>query len=311
MAEVVNIASLPPALIARLEREFGAVNIPRGPERDQFFAEHADEVRVLICSYQDGATAEVLAQLPHLEAVCNLGVGYDSTDVAYLRERGIPLANTPDVLTECVADIAVGLLIDTMRQLTASDRFLRAGRWARGEAYPLTRRVWGTPVGILGLGRIGQAIARRLEAFGCPISYYSRHEVTDVNYTYCDSPVALATSCRALVVAVPGGVETDGLVNAEVLKALGPDGFVVNIARGSVIDEAALIAALETGEIAGAGLDVFRNEPNVPAALLGRNDVVLLPHVGSGSVETRTDMADLLIDNIAAWLTRRELVTPV
>ncbi|WP_457205679.1 2-hydroxyacid dehydrogenase, partial [Nocardioides sp. P5_C9_2] len=214
--------------------------------------------------------------LPDLRAITNFGVGYDNVDVAEAAWRGIVVSNTPDVLTDAVADLSVALVLGVMRQVGAAERWLRRGEWAAGGRFPLTRDVRGSTVGILGLGRIGRAVAERLEVFGATIAYHSRSP-KDVAWTYHDSPVALAEASDVLVVLTPGGAGTEHLVDAEVLDALGPEGYLVNVARGSVVDEKELVAALEAGRIAGAGLDVFADEPHVPAGLLEREDVVLLP----------------------------------
>jgi len=268
-------------------------------------------VELAVVGYGNGVTADLMDRLPGLKAIVNFGVGYEANDVAEARRRGIPIANTPDVLNDCVADVAVGLIIDVMRGLSASDRFLRQGRWAAGQDFPLMRRVSGARIGILGLGRIGTAIARRLEGFETEISYHSRNRRDDVPFAYAASPRELAAGCDVLVVVTPGGPATRGLVDAEVLTALGPDGFLVNVARGSVVDEDALVDALEEGRIAGAGLDVYADEPRVPEALTRRDDVVLLPHVASGTVETRRAMADLVLDNVERFLADGTLVTPI
>jgi lactate dehydrogenase-like 2-hydroxyacid dehydrogenase len=248
--------------------------------------------------------------LPDLRAIANFGVGYDNVDVAEARRRGIVVSNTPDVLTDAVADLAAFLVVDVLRGLTAADRFVRSGAWARGEKLPLTRDVRGAVVGVLGLGRIGAAAAERLEAFGAEIHYHSRSP-KDVRWDYHPSAVELAEASDVLVVLTPGGAGTAGLVDRAVLDALGPEGYLVNVARGSVVDEDALVAALEEGRIAGAGLDVFAHEPHVPEALLRRDDVVLLPHVGSATTQTREAMGRVVLDNVDAFLQRGELVTPV
>jgi lactate dehydrogenase-like 2-hydroxyacid dehydrogenase len=248
--------------------------------------------------------------LPDLRAVANFGVGYDNVDVAEATRRGIVVSNTPDVLTDAVADLSVALVLDVLRGVTASQRWLRRGEWAAGGRFPLTRDVRGSAVAILGLGRSGHAGAERLEAFGAVVAYHSRSP-KDVAWAYHASPVALAAASDVLVVLTPGGAGTEHLVDAAVLDALGPEGHLVNVARGSVVDEEALVVALEAGRLAGAGLDVFADEPHVPAALLERDDVVLLPHVGSATVQTREAMARLVLDNVAAFLDRGELVTPV
>lgn len=275
-------------------------------------ADVADPHGVVVAVVGGGAPvgAAEMDALPDLRAITNFGVGYDNVDVAEATRRGIVVSNTPDVLTDAVADLAAFLVVDVLRGITAADRFVRSGAWGRGEKMPLTRDVRGAVVGVLGLGRIGTAAAERLEVFGAEIHYHSRSS-KDVAWTYHATPVELARASDVLLVLTPGGAGTDRLVDAEVLDALGPDGFLVNAARGSVVDEDALVAALEAGRIAGAGLDVFADEPHVPEALLGRDDVVLLPHVGSATTQTREAMGRVVLDNIDAFLERGELVTPV
>ena len=241
----------------------------------------------------------------------NFGVGYDTTDVGAAAARGVAVSNTPDVLTDCVADTAVGLVIDVMRGFSASDRYVRAGRWPVDGMYPLTRQVSNTRVGIIGLGRIGSAIAKRLSAFGCSISYHNRRQIADSPYTYMSSPEELARNVDVLIVAAAGGSSTRKLVSREVIDALGVDGYLVNIARGSVVDEEALVEALSEGRLAGAGLDVFADEPHVPEALLKMDNVVVLPHVGSGTVQTRAEMEELTLRNLDSFLKSGQLVTPV
>ena len=275
-------------------------------------ADLADPTGVEVAVVGGGAPAGAaeMDALPDLRAIVNFGVGYDNVDVAEASRRGIVVSNTPDVLTDAVADLAVFLAVDLLRGLTAADRFVRSGAWGRGESFPLTRDVRGAVVGVLGLGRIGTAAAERLEALGAEVRYHSRSP-KDVGWSYHPTPVALAAASDVLVVLTPGGAETDGLVDAAVLDALGPEGYLVNVARGSVVDEEALVAALEDGRIAGAGLDVFADEPHVPEALLARDDVVLLPHVGSATTQTREAMGRVVLDNVDAFLDRGELVTPV
>jgi len=236
-------------------------------------------------------------------------VGYDGVPIPWCKERGIRVTNTPDVLTDDVADIAVALVLMTSRCLVESNRHLHEGKWLKG-AFPLAHALRGKVAGILGLGRIGKAIAQRLEAHGMKIAYHGR-KPQNVPWSYFDDLKALAAESDFLIVACPGGPETLKIVNAEVLSALGPEGTLINIARGSVVDESALIAALETGGIRTAGLDVFEDEPRVPAALMSCERAVLLPHVGSATHETRRAMASLVLDNLAAHFAGRELVTPV
>ena len=308
---VLQIGPLKPSLAETLRTDYQAYALPNGDQREAFLAEHAAEVTAIVVSGVTRVDPDLMAALPNLKAVVNFGVGYDNIDVEAATARGIGVSNTPDVLDDCVADTAVGLLIDTMRQFSAADRYLRAGRWVAEGNYPLTQHVSGSSVGILGLGRIGGAIATRLSAFGCAISYHNRRQIPDSPYTYVDSLVELARRVRVLVVAAAGGSGTRHLVNREVLDALGADGYLINIARGSVIDQDALVEALTRGRLAGAGLDVFAEEPNVPAALIPLDNVVLLPHVGSGTVETRAAMEALVLANLDKFLQSGELVTPV
>ncbi|MCV7298294.1 2-hydroxyacid dehydrogenase [Mycobacterium barrassiae] len=306
---VLQVGRLMPSLTQKLRDDYGAYLLPSDPA--EFLASHGDEIRVAVTSGGVGVNAELMAALPNLGAVVNFGVGYDTTDVDAAAARGIVVSNTPDVLTDCVADTAVGLMIDTLRQFPASDRYVRARRWPVDGIYPLTRQVSNTRVGIIGMGRIGGAIAKRLSAFGCTISYHNRHQVDGSPYTYVCSPVELAAGVDVLVIAASGGASTEKLVNREVLDALGADGYLINIARGSVVDEEELVAALVDGRLAGAGLDVFAHEPNVPEPLLSMDNVVLLPHVGSGTVETRAAMEELTLRNLDSFLESGQVVTPV
>ncbi len=308
--QVLQVGPLKPSLAATLETTYDAVALPES-DRDVFLTEHGTDVTVVVTSGRTGVDATLMSALPNLGAVVNFGVGYDTTDIDAAAARGIAVSNTPDVLTDCVADTAVGLMIDTLRQFSAADRYVREGNWPSQGNYPLTRQVSNSKVGIIGLGRIGGAIASRLTAFGCTISYHNRRPVTDSSYTYVDSPVALARDVDVLIIAAAGGRGTRSLVDAAVLEALGPDGYLINIARGSVVDEQALVDALVTGRLAGAGLDVFAAEPQVPQALLSLPNVVLLPHVGSGTVQTRAAMEALTLRNLDSFLATGTLLTPV
>lgn len=301
-AVIIGASSLYPPLVEHLEG--------RGAQRWSVRDGEAPGVTMAIVSAAAGVNAAAMDVLPDLRFIANYGVGYAGTDVDEARRRGIAVTNTPDVLDDCVADLAVGLLIDVMRGISATDRYVRAGRWESDGPYPLQQRVTGAKVGILGLGRIGQAIADRLAGFRCEIGYHSRSE-KDVAYHYEASAEALARWADVLVVATPGGAATQGLVDADVLTALGPDGFLVNIARGSVVDEPALVDALQSGEIAGAGLDVFADEPRVPQALRDLDTVVLTSHAASATVATRQAMADVVLANLDAFLAGDDLVTPV
>jgi lactate dehydrogenase-like 2-hydroxyacid dehydrogenase len=309
---VLQVGPLNQSLAQTLQDDYAAHVLPdEAVERDAFLSSHGPEITAVVTSGRTGVDATLMSALPNLGAVVNFGVGYDTTDVDAATARGVAVSNTPDVLTDCVADTAVGLMIDVMRKFSASDRYVRAGRWPVEGMYPLTHQVSNTKVGIIGLGRIGGAIAKRLSAFGCAISYHNRHRVADSPYDYVSSPEELARRVDVLVVAAAGGSATRKLVSRNVIDVLGPDGYLVNIARGSVVDEDALVEALSTGGLAGAGLDVFADEPNVPEALLSMDNVVLLPHVGSGTVETRAAMEALTLRNLDSFLASGELVTPV
>ena len=259
-----------------------------------------------------GISAGFMDALPKLEIVASFGVGYDSVDAAHAGKKSVMVTNTPDVLTEEVADTALGLLINTIRELPTAENYLRAGRWAKDGPYRLTpATLRGRKAGIFGMGRIGQAIARRLEAFGLPVAYHNRRQVEGLAYEYHPTLVSLASAVDTLISVVPGGASTLKAVDAKVLKALGPKGVFVNIGRGSAVDEDALAAALRDGTIFAAGLDVFADEPNVPQALLDVPNASLLPHVGSASVHTRNAMADLVVDNLLSWFSKGEPVSAV
>ena len=311
-SSVLQVGPLKPSLAQTLQDDYAAYVLPdEAAEREAFLSSHGEEITAVVTSGSTGVDAGLMSALPNLGAVVNFGVGYDTTDVDAAAARGVGVSNTPDVLTDCVADTAVGLMIDVMRQFSASDRYVRAGRWPVEGMYPLTRQVSNTRVGIIGLGRIGSAIAKRLSAFGCTISYHNRNRVADSAYQYVSSPEELAHGVDVLIVAAAGGSGTRKLVGREVIDALGADGYLVNIARGSVVDEKALVAALTQGRLAGAGLDVFADEPNVPDALLTMDNVVVLPHVGSGTVQTRAAMEALTLRNLDSFLASGQLITPV
>ena len=257
------------------------------------------------------ANKESLARFPKLEIVASFGVGYDHVDAAYARDHNIMVTNTPDVLTEEVADVAMGLLISTLREFVKADRYVRSGLW-QTQNYPLSvGSLRDRKVGIVGMGRIGQAIARRIEASNVPVFYHSRKPASGVSYKHYPDLIEMAKAVDTLMVIVPGGASTNKMINAEVMKALGPRGVIINVARGSVIDEQALVAALKSGTILAAGLDVFEKEPNVPDELKSMQNVVLLPHIGSASVVTRNAMDQLVVDNLKNWFAGKPPLTPV
>ncbi|GAA0270385.1 2-ketogluconate reductase [Methylorubrum aminovorans] len=308
--DILLIRQTRPDVAERLAERFRLHRMEEVPDRAAFLDTVGPRIRALAVGAMCPIDAALFDRLPRLEIVASFGVGYDTIDVGEAHRRGIVVTHTPDVLSDEVADLALGLLLATLRRIPQADRYLRAGRW-RERSFPLTTSLRERRVGILGLGRIGRAIARRLEGFGVTIAYHGRTPQDGVPYAYYDSLLGLARAVDTLIVAAPGGPGTNGIVDAGVLAALGADGIVVNIARGSVIDEAALIAALQSGTILGAGLDVFENEPHVPQALIDLEQTVLLPHVGSGSHHTRAAMGRLLTDNLFSWFDGKGPVTPV
>lgn len=266
-------------------------------------------VRALATTYTVPVSAGLIESLPKLEIISVFGVGYDSVELRAAAARGIVVTNTPDVLTEEVADTALGLLLCTVRELAQADRFVRGGLWAKGP-YPLTASLREKKVGIFGLGRIGRAVARRCEVFGLSVAYHGRTR-QDVAYRYYDALVDLAREVDILIVTAPATPDTRGAVGAEVLSALGPEGVLINVARGSLVDEPALIDALTSRTIRSAGLDVFAAEPHVPEALLALDQVVVLPHVGSASLATRNAMGALVANNLISWFAGQGALTPV
>lgn len=309
--DVLQVGTLEPSLATGLAARYVPLRLPDGPERHVFLAEHGPSITAAVVSGPPGVDGDLMRALPNLGAIVNYGAGYDGIDVDEARRLGIGVSNTPDVLNASVADTAVGLLLATMRGFCVADRYVRAGRWPVEGPLPLTRDASGARVGILGLGRIGSAIASRLVGFDCAIAYHNRHRVPDCAYRYAASPIELAESTDVLVVSVSGGKATDGLVSRRVLEALGPDGYLINIGRGSVVDQDALVELLVSGRLAGAGLDVYADEPHVPAPLRQLDNVVLLPHVGSATTRTRSAMTALALRNLAEYLADGTLTTPV
>ena len=309
--EVMLIGPLKPVVVKGLDAVCTVHKVAEAKDPDAFIAAHS-HVRAIACS--DTACkipGDLMARFPKLELVSSFGVGYDHMDVKWAAAHNVVLTNTPDVLTEEVADTALGLLMCTVREFPQAERYLRAGKWLERN-YPLTKATLrNRTVGMVGMGAIGQAIARRLNAFGVPVVYHTRKPRRDVSYLHCPSLLEMARAVDILMVIVPGGPGTQNLINAEVLEALGPDGILINMARGSVVDEPALIKALEDKRIMAAGLDVFAKEPDVPQELIAMDNVVLFPHLGSASVYTREKMDQLVVDNIAAWAAGKPPLTPV
>ncbi len=307
---VLAPARMPALVIEQLASRYEVVELAAAQNPEKVMSDCANRVRAVVT--QGTAIDRAFMQaLPNLQIVANFGVGYDKVDAVSAAELGIIVTNTPDVLNEEVADTTLGLLLMTVRQLPQADQHVRKGLW-REQSFPLTpSSLQGRTVGIVGMGRIGEAIAHRLESFGVAIAYHARNRRDHVSYRYFDDLVALAEAVDTLVVIVPGGPATKHLIDRQVLEALGQNGILINVARGSVVDEQALIHALENKVILSAGLDVFEHEPDVPQALIDMDHVVLLPHVGSASVPTRNAMSQLVVDNVIAWFDSGTAVTPV
>jgi lactate dehydrogenase-like 2-hydroxyacid dehydrogenase len=309
--EVVLLGPLKPVIVEGLDAACTVYKAAEAKDRDAFLSEHA-HVRAIACS--DTAykiPGDLMALFPKLQIVASFGVGYDHMDAKWAAAHSVILTNTAGVLTEEVADTALGLLLCTVREFPQAERYLRAGKWTE-RAYPLTKAsLRNRTVGMVGMGAIGQAIARRLDAMKVPVVYHTRQKRSGLPYRHYPNLLSMARDVDALLVIVPGGAATTNLINAEVLDALGPNGILINMARGSVVDEPALIEALKDKRIMAAGLDVYVKEPEVPAELIAMDNVVLLPHVGSGSVDTRNKMDQLVVDNIAAWAAGEPPLTPV
>jgi len=307
---ILQVGRLLPSLEEELRVRYALQVLPTGPASESFLADHGETFEAVVTTARVGVNAELMRRLPRIGAIVHFGVGYDATDVDEAMSRGIGVSNTPDVLTNCVADLAVSAMLAAVRGIAAADRFVRRGDWSRG-GFPLTSRVGGKRVGILGLGRIGRTVAKRLEGFDVDIRYHNRREAEGVRYRFHKSPYDLARWCDVLIVTTAGGDGTAGLVSAHVLDALGSEGYLVNVSRGTVVDEAAMVARLVDGRLAGAALDVFVDEPNVPHQLLDLDNVVLLPHIASATLETRQAMAQLVLGNLSQFLTDGTLLTPV
>jgi lactate dehydrogenase-like 2-hydroxyacid dehydrogenase len=300
------------AVMQGCESRFEVLRAWEADDPEALVDERAKDVVAIATVGHRRVDADLMSRLPHLQIVANFGVGYDTVDAAEAARRGVVVTNTPGVLDDEVADTALGLLLMTVRELPQSERYLRAGRWAEEGPYPLTpATLRGRSLGILGLGRIGEAIASRAEAFGISIGYHNRRPKPESPYRYFPTLLEMARAVDTLLVAIPGGDETRHLVNDEVLRALGDQGVLINVARGTVVDEAALAAALASGTILAAGLDVYEHEPRVHPQLLTSDNVVLLPHVGSASIATRQAMGQLVVDNLLSWFDRGRPVTPV
>ncbi len=308
---VLQVGEVPPPLAEALTAKYDALVLPINAGREDFLTEHGASVKAIVDAGQAPVDAELMGALPNLGAIIHYMDGYDTIDIDAARRLGIGVSNTADAVSDSVADTAVGLMLMTVRGFGAAERYARAGRWSVDGPYPLTQAVTGSRVGILGLGHIGSAIAHRLTAFNGVIAYHNRHELPGSGYRYAPSAVDLAKSVEVLVVATTGGKDAPPLVSRDVLEALGPDGYLINIARGSVVDEQALVELLAQGRLAGAGLDVVAHEPDVPQQLREMDNVVVLPHVGTATAQARAAMTALTLRNLDEYLTHGTLTTPV
>ena len=308
--EILMIGPYPDWDMVPLEGAFEVHKLWQAQDRDSLIETHSANIRAIATRGELGAKADLMQRLPNLEIVSCYGVGTDAIDLAYARANNIRVTNTPDVLTGDVADIGIALALAIARQIPAGDVHVRSGQWPKGNL-ALATRFFGKKVGIAGMGRIGEAFARRAAAFDCEIRYLARNRREALAWTFEPDLVELATWSDFLVVTLSGGPATSGIISADVLDALGPDGFLVNISRGTTVDEPALLKALETRAIKGAGLDVFLGEPNIDSRFATLDNVVLHPHHGSGTEETRRAMGKLVRDNLAAHFAGQPLLTPV
>ncbi|HTG97823.1 MAG TPA: 2-hydroxyacid dehydrogenase [Burkholderiales bacterium] len=308
--EIIITAKGHAGTMATLQSEFTSHLLSEASDRNAFLKQHAPKVRGLATFGPLAVDGKLMDALPQLEIIANFGVGVDAINLADAKQRNIIVTNTPDVLNECVADTALALILNTLRRLPQSEKYLRAGNWASRGPYPLTTSLGGKVLGVLGLGRIGEAVAKRAMACGMTIRYHNRSK-KDVPYPYDPDPVTLAKNADVLVVVTPGGSGTAKLVGEKVLQALGPEGYLVNIARGSVVDELVLLRYLQEKKIAGAGLDVFADEPRVPPEFFTLENAVLFPHVASATVETRKAMGDLQVENLRRHFAGKPALTPI
>jgi hydroxypyruvate reductase len=308
--EIVVTAPMYPPTLAALDADFIAHRLWEAKDRTSFLAGLADRVTGIATMGETGADAALMDALPKVKIIASNSVGVDAIDLAAAKARGIGVSNTPGVLNECVADLGMALTLAISRRVVEADRYVRSGQWPKG-AFAFGTKLGGKTMGIVGMGRIGQQVAQRAAAFGMTIVYHSRHKKPDIAYRYYDDLAAMAAASDFLLLILPGGAATKNLVDARILAALGKKGFLINIARGSVVDEAALVRALQDGVIAGAALDVFADEPRAPEALFAMDNVILQPHQASATHETRTAMGQLMIDNLKAHFAGKPLLTPV
>jgi lactate dehydrogenase-like 2-hydroxyacid dehydrogenase len=305
------IGGVTPRMMDKMNAHFTVHMANAIPDKAAFLAQHGAEIQAVATNGADGVPTDIMAACPNLKIASCYGVGYDAVDVPAAKSAGIIITHTPNVLNNDVANTAIMLLLATSRNLVQDDAYVRAGHWETKGNTPLTTSIEQKRVGIIGLGRIGQTIARKLGAFDCDVVYHSRNKRADVDYTHYANLTEMAADCWAIIAITPGGASTNKIVNTAVMNALGPEGILINVARGSVVDQDALIAALSEGRLGRAGLDVFAAEPHVPAALRALPNVVLTPHVASATVETRQAMGDLTVDNLVQYFTNGTVISPI
>lgn len=309
--DLLLIGGATPRMMEQFDRNFIVHKLSEISDLDAFLSGNADKISYVATNGHDGIKPELMAALANLKIISCFGVGYDAIDVKAAADRGIVVTHTPNVLNADVANTTIALMLAVSRRIVVQDAYVRSGRWEREGAAPLTHSIEKKTVGILGLGRIGETIAKKLAAFDCTIVYHSRNEKPDAPYRYYGTLTDMARDADYLIVITPGGAATNKIVNREVMDALGPDGTLINVSRGSVVDEAELVSALKDGRLGAAGLDVFEAEPKVPADLFTMENVVLLPHVGSATVETRQAMGDLVVENLDQYAEDGTVVSPV
>ena len=308
--DLLLMAPIYPPTMTQLDAQYNVHRYWEAKDKDALVASLKDTCVAAATSGFAGMKGDVIRALPKLKIISCFGVGYDGVDTTAAKASGVKVTNTPDVLNECVADTAMTLLLSTVRRAVFNDRFVREGKWLKGGA-PLTDKVWGETLGIVGLGRIGKAIAKRAEGFGMKIVYHGRNKQAGVSYDYYADLKEMAKAVKVLLLIMPGGAATEKMVDAGVLAALGKKGYLINVSRGTNVDEAAVLKALQDGTIGGAGLDVFVDEPRMSEEFFKLDNVVLQPHVGSGTVHTRTAMGQLVVDNLTAWFAGKPLLTEV
>lgn len=311
--KILMMGPIPGAQMQVLEENYAVIKLWQAENPEETLNGIRDDVQAIVSTAWTGVSARLIHALPKLEIISHFGVGYDSVDVAAAKEQGVIVTNTPDVLTDDVADLAIGLVLSVFRRMVEADIYVRSGQWSKKGALPLGRALKGRTMGIIGFGRIGQAVAARARAFGLRVAYTTRAEKPDIagDATFYPDTESLAAACDILVICCAYNDKTHHLIGGNVLRALGKSGVLVNIARGKIVDEVALIDALQSGMIAGAGLDVFENEPDVPSALCQMDNVVLQPHQGSATHETRAAMAQLVVDNLMLYFEKAQVLTPV